>query len=258
LIWNSILAIFINISHFEIVKLWYPIFFLVFTLAISCSQTRKKDRPVIKLKSKGTGSLISINFADTNYNGVQDYAKDTITKSGWAIKYFIKDDSTRYDDLYIKWSKGSVIGTFYCGDALEMRRYFIPVLSGENKSHIFLEHGCSTGGEAVLILPKYNELKGRDYSYVIKYDITTSQIVYMPENSFNTDTPIFSVIDLHRNIEKQILFKNIYTPRPEDGCIDRVIFNKDFVKLYATLQDKNAPDKSVKESHIVRFGKPGR
>ena len=36
-------------------------------------------------------------------------AHDTITADNWKIEYLIKDDTTRYDDVYIKWSKGTKV-----------------------------------------------------------------------------------------------------------------------------------------------------
>jgi SanA protein len=85
----------------------------------------------------GTGMLIPINFSDTNYTDLQSWVKDTISSSGWSINYLVKDDSTRYNDLYIRWNKGNRTGLFCDSDVLLMRRYFIPVLAGENGTHIF-------------------------------------------------------------------------------------------------------------------------
>jgi hypothetical protein len=200
------------------------------------------------------GKLTKIDFSDSNYVGVQIYAKDTTTSDGWRIKYLVKDDSTRYNDLYIQWTKGQLTGLFCLRDVLLMRRYFIPILKGNNKTHIFMKHGCATSCSAILTLSKDKKLESRDFAYVVDFDITTGQIVYIPERSYSLETLEVSVVDLNRHLETPVIFRNICNLAPESGCIDQILFAKDNVIVSASLLDKDDKTKSVKESHTVKFG----
>lgn len=203
----------------------------------------------------GTGKLVPIDLSDTIYKEFRRYAIDTSTIDGWKINYLVKDDSTKYTDLYIQWTKNSDTGIYFMGDVLLMRPYFIPIFVGENKSRLFLSHGCATTCSAILVLSKDSVLNGIDFPYVINYDIKNGQLVYIPEKSYTLDTLEVSVVDLFRAKEKSIVFDNICDLRPEEGCIDSVCFDKDFVKIFATLIDKRDTKRvrRIKESHIVNF-----
>lgn len=197
--------------------------------------------------------LVEIDFSDPNYIDVQNYAKDTITSDGWKIKYLVVDDSTRYNDIYIEWSKGQLKGLFCVKDVLSMRRYFIPVLKGENLTHIFMKHGCATSCSAILSLSKDSKLESRDFAYVVDFDIDTGQLVYIPERSYSLETLEVSVVNLKRHLERPVIFKNICALAPESGCIDRIFFTKDKVAISASLIDRHDQEKTLKESHTVKF-----
>ncbi|MBS1583629.1 MAG: hypothetical protein JST66_15620 [Bacteroidetes bacterium] len=200
---------------------------------------------------KATAGLIPIDPADTGYTDVQLYAKDTVTPDGWAIHYLVKDDSTRYNDLYIRWSKGGREGLFQCGDVLLMRRYFIPEFTGENDSHIFLEHGCATGCAAMLALSKDTLPMGQDIPYLVDQDLPRGRFVHIPERSFSLDTLEVDVLDLTRKEEHAVVFGGRCTLVPEEGCIDSVSFEDRQVTLYATLLDANGQE--VQEKHAVHI-----
>ena len=200
------------------------------------------------------GKLTKIDFSDPNYVDVQLYAQDTITSDGWKIEYLIKDDSTKYNDLYIRWSKGQLTGLFCHRDVLLMRRYFIPVIEGDNSTHIFMKHGCATSCTAILTLSKDNKLESKDFAYVVDFDVTTGQLVYIPERSYSLERLEVSVVDLKRHLERPVIFKNICNLAPESGCIDRISFTKYKVVVAASLLDKNDQAKTINESHTVKFG----
>ena len=220
----------------------------------SCGQSTYKQKELVEKKvSKGTGQLIPINFRDSVYHDLEFYARDTITIDGWTIEYLVKDDSTKYQDVYIQWKKGNTKGLFYGGDILLMRRYFTPILLGENNTHIFLEHGCATTCSALLALSKDSIPEARDFIYVRDYNIKNGQVVFIPERSYSLDTLEISVVDLTRQKEKSVIFENVCNLAPEEGCIDSISFNKNYVKLSATLIAKRDKPKSIKESHTVRL-----
>ena len=200
----------------------------------------------------GSSKLIPIDFSDSNYVDVAFYAKDTITADGWTIKYMVKDDSTRYSDIYIQWSKDNRGGLFYGESILLMRRYFVPFLVGENKTHIYLEHGCATGCRAILTLSKDSFPKDNDYNLVIEYNIKNGQILYCKDYS-NLDTMKVVIVDLKRNKEKTITFENVCYSTPMTSCIDNVILERDYVKLSATLYNRKDKDKLVKEEYNIKL-----
>lgn len=210
-----------------------------------------QSQPIVKVEDKLKDSLISIDYNDLKYSDLRIWIHDTITNDGWTIKYLVKDDSTKYKDIYIRWSKDKKSGLFYGGSILLMRRYFIPYLVGENKTHIYLQHGCATGCMAILTLSKDSLPKDKDYELVRDYSIKNEQIVYCNYNN-NFDTLKVVIVDLKRGKEKSITFKNIcYDPMA--NCIDSLSLDSDYVKLSATLIDRKNKENLVKEDYIIRL-----
>ena len=249
-------------------KLIKTTFILLIFILLSCNNKNESVKKIkatknkivdknaeYKPKYKGSGKLVPIDLNDKKYIDVNFYCKDTLTQSGWKIEYLVKNDKTKYDDLYIKWSKGNLTGLFCCASTLLMRSYFIPKYKGENESHIFLTHGCSTEGEAILTLPKNTKQKGIDYSFVVDYDIKTGKIGYIPERSFSLNVLEIEVVNLKNGVKKPVVFKNICLVTPEESCIDKMTFEKNLVEITATLIDKNDKmrEKTIVEKHMLEF-----
>lgn len=249
-------------------KLLKITFILLISILLSCNNRNENVKNIKSTKNKivdidtkfkdtyrGSGKLIPIDLNDKKYIDVNFYCKDTLTQDGWKIEYLVKDDKTKYDDLYVKWSKGNQIGFFCCASTLLMRSYFIPKYKGENESHIFLTHGCSTNGEAILTLPKNTKQKGVDYSFVVDYDIEVGKIGYIPERSFSLNELEIEVINLKNGAKKSVTFNNICLIAPEENCIDKIKFEKKLVEITATLIDKNDKmrEKTIIEKHTLEF-----
>lgn len=201
-----------------------------------------------------TGQLIPINFDDSNYNELNSYAVDTVTKDGWTIKYLVRDDSAKYDDIYIKWSKGNVNGIFKAEESvLKFRKYFIPQYVGENKNYLFFWRGCATDCQAVLILSKDSTFS-KDYTRVIDYNIQNGQIAFVADKGSQDDKPFqISVVDLSKNKEYLVQFKNLcmYAAHKE-SCVDTIIFKKEKVIVKATLTvDNHKRDKEITEEKSI-------
>jgi len=194
---------------------------------------------------------------DSNYLDVKSYAIDTVTPSGWSIKYFVRDDNTKYDDLYIQWSKGSIKGVYQAEDVLQMRRYFIPEYRGENQNHIFLWHGCATGCQAILTLSKDSSPTAKDYLNIIDYDISTSKVVYLTNFNLEHEPSLeVAIVDLNSSKESKARFENLcMSAALKQSCIDTVVFSKDKVVIKATLIDKSDyhREKEVVEKKVVSF-----
>ena len=226
--------------------------FIYYLLAsVGCKDDKAIKKVIIQ--SNYTGQLVPIDFNDSNYNELSSYAIDTVTKGGWDIKYLVKDDSTKYDDIYIKWSKGNLSGNSKTESVLQYRRYFIPQYVGENKNYLFFWHGCATDCQAVLTLSK-DSVFSKDFTRVIDYNIQNGQIGYVTDKGSEDDKPFqISIADLSRNKEHMIQFKNLcmYAAHKE-SCIDTIIFRKEKVVIKATLTiDNYSRDKEITEEKSI-------
>jgi hypothetical protein len=225
----------------------------IYSLLVSLNCEEGKHIKKLTIEKNQTEQLIPVDFNDSNYNELNSYAIDTFTEGGWIIKYLVKDDSTRYDDIYIRWTKGNVTGTFKAESVLQFRRYFVPQYAGENKNYLFFWHGCATDCAAVLTLSKDSAFS-KDYTSVIDYNIPNGQIAYLTDKSYEDDHPFqISIVDLSKNKEHLVQFKNLcmYAAHKE-SCIDTIIFNKGKVIVKATLRinDHNRDKKIIEEKTV--------
>lgn len=227
--------------------------------AFSCQQSPQKSNRKNSVESPVvfTGKLIPVDSANSISVGQHILTRDTITPSGWFIKYYVRDDSTRNKDLYIQWGNDRYQGLYKAEDVLLMRSYFIPEFAGENERHIFLDHGCATSCAAVLTLSKDSSLVAKDILSIVDYDIGTGRVVYLTD--FNiTNEPAFeaAVVDLHTGGEEVVPFDNLcMSASLKQTCIDTVIFRKNKVTLVASLVDRNDyyREKKVVETKVVLF-----
>lgn len=226
-------------------------FICYFIASLSCGGDKRVKKVIIQ--NNQVGQLIPVDFNDKKYTDLSLSAIDTVTNDGWAIKYLVKDDSTKYHDIYIEWSKGSVNGIFKAESVLQFRRYFIPQYTGENDNYLFFWHGCATGCQAVLTLNKDSAVS-MDYTSVVDYNIPYGQIAYITDRGAKDGKPFqISVVDLSKNHEYLIQFKNLcmYAAHKE-SCIDTIIFQKEKVLVKATLTiDNYNREKKVIEEAIV-------
>jgi len=204
-----------------------------------------------------TDKLILINYSDTNYYDLAAWIHDTITDDGWRINYYVKDDSTRYKDIYIQWSKGNIHGLCKREEVLDFRRYFIPVIVGENNSNIFLSHGCGTACQAILVLGKDSLPTYTDYLNIVNYNIPLGKLIYVTQNSWTHEEEYFelAIVDLKAKKEYKEKYNNLcfgkwqYKP----SCIDTVIFEKNKIMISTTLIDKNDRNKEIKDNRIINI-----
>ena len=239
-----------------------PYLSILFAIVLACNSPERSPVAVEKtdslasLKTKaepyiGTGKLIPINFTDTNYVEAIHYANDTITKDGWQIKYLVKDDSTRYEDIYIEWSKGSIKGVYKAEQAIEMRRYFIPVYVGEGKRALYFWHGCATDRQAILMLDKNNAVKAHDIEAIVDYNIPLEQFVYITDESYNKDAVLeLAVIDMLRYEEN--IYKPIgIPPLNKQQAVTKVKFSKNTVWITTELRRSYEDTSYQTQTHPV-------
>lgn len=198
----------------------------------------------------GTGKLIPINFNDTNYVEVGLFAKDTLTKGGWQINYLVKDDSTRYKDVYIQWSKGDKKWQYKAESVLTFRRYFIPEYEGENSAGLFFTCACATDCQAVLVLSKDSKGGFNKYNDVAAYDIPFGQVLFLTENTQHNGDHLFelALADVIRNKEHKILYKGIARVLPRTGAVQDVQFFKNKAVITTRLFRSQAD--SVEQNEV--------
>ena len=223
---------------------------------ITCQQISNKQDSIIERQIiESTGKLIEINFQDSNYLDLPLYAKDTVTKDGWSIKYFVKDDSTRYDDIYIQCSKGNLTGIFHGENLLQYRRYFIPEFEKETNSYIYFTHGCATDCSAVLTFSKDSTSRFNDYVSVVDYNLELEQILYITESCYTNEGEIYdlALVDLKNNKIHKITYNNICTAVFKPSCIDTVIFGKEQVIIKTRLRKSIEYEEYTPETRIIKL-----
>lgn len=205
--------------------------FVIIILILSfpgCNHTH----PGIK-KNIGTGKLIPIDFTDTRLSGLNPWIKDTTLLSGWSIKYFIKDDTTKYRDLYVEWSNGNKKGIWAATSVSGLHAMSIPQYVGENRKCIFMTHVCAKDCSSILVLRKDSIPVSFDYKDVVKYSIKYGKLVYVTDTSYQQDTVLeVSLVDLYKKDENIVRFNHACPAVYKPAYIDTVIFgfNKSVIK----------------------------
>jgi hypothetical protein len=193
------------------------------------------------------GELLPINRSIEPFNNVH---LDTITPDGWKIEYLVKNDSTKYHDIYIRISKDNTEKISRHSDALDMRPYFVPSYKMETDKYILFEHGCATDCSAVTIIPKDNKNKPIEFEFVLKYDMELSTVVFVNTKTFINDIPTISAYNLDENIEKSVTFKNRCISTSPNKCISDIAIKNKKIELTGWFYDG---DNSIKETQTIRF-----
>ena len=226
----------------------------IFTIIfVNCQQSNNRiiDGQIIEPK----GELIAIDFQDSIYDSLLPlYAKDTVTKDGWSIKYFVKNNSTRYDDIYIQCSKGNLIGIFHGENLLQYRLYFIPEFVRETNSYIYFTHGCATDCWAILAFSKDNTSKYTDYERVVDYNLDFEQILYVTDRSYKNEEDIYdlALVDLKNNKTHSITYNNLCRSVYKPSCIDTVIFGQKQVIIKTSLLNIKKEEDTI-ETKIIKL-----
>jgi hypothetical protein len=223
---------------------------------IACKQKKTDNTSTLELKKySGTDKLVPMNFMDTNYVDFLDYAKDTLTPNGWTIKYLVKDDNTKYNDIYIECRKGNLQGIFQGKDILQFRSYFVPKFVGETKSFLFFTHACATDCSALLVMSKDSLPTFTDYQRVYDYNIKLGQILFVPDECYaNEDKKfILTLADIQKKKEYNITFDNICSAVNKGSCIDTVIFSNNKVTIKTTLRASIKSEKFIVQTKTIVF-----
>ena len=209
----------------------------------------------IETISNNQDTLFPIDYSDENYSDLEVWIDDTITPDGWQISYLVKNDSTKYTDLYLQWEKNNEKAIVKLERVLEFRRYFIPVFEDENSNTIFLTHGCATYCAAILTLNKNNPLQSTDYLEIIDYNIDLGLIVYITEGSweFQQDSFSVSIADLNNNKEYIENYNNIYIGSYKENAIDTIIYGNNEISITTTLLEKKYRNEDITETRTIKL-----
>jgi hypothetical protein len=223
-------------------------------IVLGCRQTPIRETAKLDTKAvSGTGNLIPIDFSDSNYLELRSYAVDRTTDDGWSIKYFVKEDSTRYKDLYIVCSKGSVKAIHRAEDVLKFRRYFVPEFEAETKANIFFSHGCATDCSAMLVFNKVPTARFTDYLSLVKYSIELGQVLYVTDSSYENEGKVYelALVDVSKHKTYKLTFNGVCDCVYQPACVDSVKFSKNTVSVTASLRKNIESDEQSKQTKTV-------
>lgn len=223
---------------------------------VACGQKGKKGSDISKSQAiKHSGELLEINYSDTNYFDLEIWIKDTITKAGYEIKYLVRDDSTKYNDIYIQCSKGNLSGTFHGENLLQYRRYFIPTFIGETDKHIYFSHGCATDCSALLVFSKDTLSNFKEFFNVVDFNIEFGQVLYVTDSTYENENKIYdlALVDLKKDKIHKITYNNLCGAVYKPTCIDTVIFNKSQVTIKTTLRKSIETEKEITQTRNIKL-----
>jgi len=238
-----------------------PLIYIILTivspiLLTACGQTSNKEYDTSNIQVLNqTGKLLKISFSDTNYFDLKIWIKDTITQDGYKIRYLIRDDSTKYNDIYVECSKGGLSGIFHGENLLQYRRYFIPTFAGETDKHLYFSHGCATDCSALLVFPKDTLSNFKEFIYVVDYNVDFGQVLYVTDSTYENEMQIYqlALIDLNNNKTHKITYNNICGAVIKPSCIDTVIFSKSQVTIKTTLRKSMDTEKEITQTKIIKL-----
>jgi|GEM_PF-2361938 len=202
-----------------------------------------------------SGKLAGINFSDTTYTDLKIWIKDTITQDGYEIRYLVRNDSTRYDDVYIECRKGNARGLFYGKNLLQYRRYFIPSFIGATGKHLYFSHGCATGCSALLVFPKDSLSNFKEFVHVADYSMEFGQVLYVTDSTYENENKMYdlALADLYHDRTHKITYNSICGAVYKPTCIDTVIFNKSQVTVKTTLRKSIQTEQEITQTKIIKL-----
>lgn len=237
-----------------------PLRHILWTLTIltvvSCRQrTTKETTKISDTLQPEAGQLSPINFSDTLYYDLGSYATDTVTADGWKIKYLVRNDSTKYKDLYISCSKGNKQSIYKADNVLKYRRYFVPGFEAETKRSIYFSHGCATDCSAILVFSKDSTLQFADYEDVIKSNFQFGQILFVTDSSYKNEEKIYEIAlaDVDKHKVHKLTFHGVCDGVYKPACVDTVIFSKTKVSVTVSLRNSIEDTDQTKQTKTVRL-----
>ena len=167
----------------------------------------------------------------------------------------MRDDSTKYNDIYIQCSKGNQSGIFRGGNLLQYRRYFIPTFIGETDKYIYFLHGCAIECSALLVFPKDRLSNFKEFFRVVDYNIEFGQVLYVTDSTYENENKIYdmALVDLKKDKIHKITYNNLYGAVYKPICIDTVIFNNSHVTIKTTLRKSIETEQEITQTRNIKL-----
>ena len=179
---------------------------------------------------------IDLNDNHPNYEDFGAWVNDTITSDSWKIEYLIKNDHTKYDNLYIKISKGNLNGIIKEENVLNFRKYFIPAYEGENSKYLFFTFASDTYTNGILIVDKKQPSNFKKKKILLKSDFEKGYLFFI--NSKNEDDQFeigyFNIIE---GTEEEIKFKGVCLLPIKTECVKNILEEREFIEFECHLKN---------------------
>jgi hypothetical protein len=197
----------------------------------SCKSTTQKT---VYKASTQTDEFIRPDLRDSNYTNFN--LSDTTTVDDWSIKYLVKNDSTKYSDIYISCTKGDKTVLYFGKDLLQYRGGFIPQFIGETNSYLYFWHRCATDCQSILVCSK-DSVKFTDYSNVADFNIKLGQILYVPDRYYEDSSENFRInlMNLTQSKEYVVTFDGQAHTAKLEASVDSVLFDKKEIIIKAEI-----------------------
>ncbi len=203
------------------------------------------------LKSQKSNIFLPIEEKDKhpNYEEIGIWIQDTITTEGWKIEYLVKDDKTKYEDIYIRISKEDKMVLIKEENVLNFRKYFVPRFEGENSKKLYFIFASDTYTNGILIVDKMNPEKIEKYQTLVKYNIEKGEIYYLPELK---DTDKFSIncINCFSEKEKILKYEGVCINPSKLACIKNIFEEGNYVEITCLLREN---DTMIEKEETIRM-----
>ena len=196
-------------------------------------------------------NLNKIDLKDNhpNYEDFGAWVNDTMTNDGWKIEYLVKNDRTKYDDLYIKVSKGNLIGIIKEENILNFRKYFIPAYEGENSKYLFFTFASDTYTNGILIVNKKQPSNFQKKQILLKSDFEKGYLFFI--NSKNDDDQYeIGYLNIIEGIEKEIKFKGVCNNPVKTECVKNIFEEREFIEFECQLKNKENLEHQVERKRF--------
>jgi hypothetical protein len=223
-------------------------------LIISCSNEQEKSSN----SELNFDTIIKVDstYSKSSFDQIVDlkYPNDTVLRSGWSVRYYVNNDSTKDKDLYINCEKNGRRHIYKSEDVLLLRSYFIPTFIGESNNCIYFRTACATNCRSILVFSKKYRYSYKLYNSIVSYSIKDDILVHIPENNIGEHKYFVSIINFKNRQVKTVRFKYHCNVLPEEGCIDSVNIVGNRVKLFSTLnKGTDYKQQVIKEIKTVVF-----
>lgn len=199
--------------------------------------------------------LIRPDFETEEYWEFAYRMKDTVTSTGWEIKYFVKNDDTRFKDVYILCQKDTVRKIHKIPNVLKYRTYFVPRFSYETAFYLYFEHGCATDCSAILTFSKRNQ-SFCDFPNLVKMDWKLDLLVRVTDYARKEERKLFEleIIDLARNKNHIISYENVCRgANNKIICVEEIKFFYDKIIIKTILSPPQNWEEEIKETKIIKL-----